>query len=246
MSHIQRRLLLRGAILALLLVLIFILSRYGPQPIAVVDILGEEFEDLGKFYSNSARIRGFLTSLGTYSSAVFILIQALQVLVSPIPGEFTGIVGGYVYGKVYGFALSTVGLTLGSWLAFELSRVLGRRFIEKFVNKKVLEKFQFLTTNTGSVVCFVLFVFPGFPKDALCYLLGMSRMRLSTFLVIVTIGRMPGTLILSFQGASLQNQQYVIAVTLVAAGAAGLLLVYLFRDPIIRWLKNSKALNGSS
>jgi len=73
------------------------------------------------------------------------LLQALQVVVSPIPGELTGVVGGYVYGVKFGFVASTLGLTLGSWVAFELASIFGRPLVEKFVAKKVLEKFHFLT-----------------------------------------------------------------------------------------------------
>jgi len=200
----------------------------------------EELDDLGDFYSRKEAIARFLLSLGPYSSAVFILLQALQVVASPIPGELTGVVGGYVYGKVFGFSLSTLGLTLGSWIAFEVARALGRPFVEKFVRKEVLEKFDFVTTNTGTLVCFLLFALPGLPKDYLCYLLGLSRMSLSTFMVVSTIGRLPGTYFLTIQGASLRNQEYLTAVVFAAISAVILLIAYLYRNPLFHWLKSKK------
>jgi len=47
---------------------------------------------------------------------IFIGLQALQVVVvvAPIPGEVTGILGGYLFGEWLGFLYSTIGLTLGS------------------------------------------------------------------------------------------------------------------------------------
>lgn len=237
MTRAQQNLVIKGTILVVLIALIFLLSRYGPQPFGV---LGPLWEDLGEPHSKKARIARFLTSFGPYSSAVFILLQALQVVASPIPGELTGVVGGYVYGKLFGFFLSTVGLTLGSWISFEVARVLGRPFVEKFVRKEILDKFDFVTTNTGTMVCFLLFILPGFPKDYLCYALGLSRMSLSAFVIISTIGRMPGTYLLTTQGASLRSQEYFTAVMIAGISAILLFLAYLYRERLFHWVKSKK------
>jgi uncharacterized membrane protein YdjX (TVP38/TMEM64 family) len=124
-------------------------------------------------------------------------------------------------------------------VAFELASILGRPFVERFIRQDVLHKFDFLTTNTGAAICFVLFLFPGFPKDYLCYLLGLSRMRLSTFLTVSTIGRLPGTYLLTMQGASIRNQEYYTAVVFAVGSAAILLVAYLYRGQIYNWIKHS-------
>lgn len=179
----------------------------------------------------------FLMSLGPYSAAVFIILQALQVVVAPVPGELTGLVGGYIYGKTFGFILSTAGLSLGSWVAFELANLFGKPFVERIIKKEVLEKFKFLETNTGATICFLLFVIPGFPKDVLCYVVGLSGMRLVTFLIVTTIGRVPGTYLLTIQGAAVGNRAYSEAVLIAFICASLLLAVYLCRGHIFRWVK---------
>jgi uncharacterized membrane protein YdjX (TVP38/TMEM64 family) len=218
-------------------ILIFVLSKYGPQPFTVLNPLWEELEDLQASQARKERLMIFLTSFGPYSSAVFVLLQALQVIISPIPGELTGIVGGYVYGPTYGFTLSTLGLTLGSWVAFELSNILGRPFVERLFKKDLLDKFDFLTTNTGATIAFLLFLIPGFPKDVLCYILGLSRMRLSTFLIVSIVGRIPGTYLLTIQGASVRNEDYWTTVILTVISAALLFAAYLYRVRLFHWLK---------
>ena len=51
MTTQRRHLLIRGAILAFFVVLIFILSRFGPQPFSnVLGPVTEELDDLGDFY----------------------------------------------------------------------------------------------------------------------------------------------------------------------------------------------------
>jgi len=232
----SRKLLQRCAVLLGLVAVIFVVSPYFPLPLPVI---GDEVVSAGTFYESKERIRHFLQSLGPYSTAAFILLQAGQVVLSPIPGELTGIVGGYAYGAFFGFVLSTLGLTLGSWLVFELARILGRPFVERVVSKSMLDRFDFLSKQSGAVVCFVLFAFPGFPKDALSYLLGVSRMRFATFMVVSTFGRMPGTYVLSLQGATLRNEDYVTAGMVALACGFFLLLAYLFRERLFDRLRRS-------
>jgi uncharacterized membrane protein YdjX (TVP38/TMEM64 family) len=218
-------------------VLLFTFSHYIPQPLSALAPAGEEWDDFEGIYSSSDKLSRFLKALGPYSPAVFVLFQTLQVIAAPFPGELTGVAGGYVYGEKIGFLLSTIGLTLGSWVAFELASVLGRPFVERFVSGDVLRKFDFLTTNTGAALCFLLFLVPGFPKDYLCYLLGLSRMRLRTFLIVSTIGRLPGTYLLTMQGATIRNQEYLAAAIFAVVAAAILLVAYLYRTRIYNWIR---------
>jgi uncharacterized membrane protein YdjX (TVP38/TMEM64 family) len=230
----QKLLIVKGVVFSLLIALIFIVSWYGPRPFSV---LGPSGEDLGKFYTRRRRLTRFLSSLGPYSAAVFILLQALQVVISPIPGELTGVVGGYVYGINFGFLFSTLGLTLGSWLAFELASIFGRPLVERFVSKNVLEKFHFLTSNAGAVISLLLFIIPGFPKDYLCYILGLTGMNLVTFLVVSTLGRMPGTYLLTIQGASIGRGHYETAIVIAVISGLVVLMAYLYRSELHHWIR---------
>jgi uncharacterized membrane protein YdjX (TVP38/TMEM64 family) len=222
----RQKTLIKVTVLFSVVALIFLLGTYGSQLV-----------NLREFYTTRESFSRFLISLGSYSPIFFVLLQALQVVISPIPGEVTGIVGGYIYGATLGFILSTLGLALGSLAAFELARILGRPFVQKFVNQKLIKKFEFLTTDTGATLCFLLFLIPGFPKDVLCYLLGMSRMKLTTFLVLSTLGRMPGTFLLTLQGASIRSQRYHTAGAVAATGVVIVFVGYLYRGQLYRWIK---------
>ena len=238
MTNPRRQLAIRGVIFVVLVVLLFFFSRYIPRPFIAFAPAGEDFDDFEGIYSSSDKLSKFLQNLGPYSPAVFVLLQVLQVVAAPFPGELTGVAGGYVYGETFGFILSTVGLSLGSWVAFELASILGRPFVERFVRREVIEKFNFLTTKTGTLICFVLFLFPGFPKDYLCYVLGLSRMRLSTFLLVSIIGRLPGTYLLTMQGATIRNEEYHTFVILIVASVAILGVAYFYRNQLFDWLKH--------
>ena len=234
MTTKQQKVLVKGVLFSLFIALIFLLSWYGPRPFS---LLGPWGENLGKFYTRRKRLARFLSSFGPWSAAVFMLLQALQVVISPIPGELTGVIGGYLYGVNFGFLFSTLGLTLGSWIAFELASLFGRPLVEKFVAEKALEKFHFLTSNEVAVISFLLFVIPGFPKDCLCYILGLTDMNISTFLIVSTLGRMPGTYLLTMQGASIGSGQYETAIVIAAISGVIVLMAYLYRSQLYHWIR---------
>lgn len=154
------------------------------------------------------KLRGFLNSLGPLSFIGFILLQALQVVAAPVPGEVTGLIGGFLYGPFLGIILSTIGLTLGSWLAFFLSKTFGRPFVDRFVSRKTLDKYDYLLHHKGAFLVFILFLIPGFPKDILCYVLGLGHLSTKEFLAISTVGRFAGTVLLTVGGSYLRHQQY--------------------------------------
>lgn len=65
-------------------------------------------------------------------------------------------------------------------------------------------------------------------------------MNLVTFLIVSSLGRMPGTYLLTIQGASIGSGHYVTAI--VIAGISGLivLLVYLYRSELHDWIRRFK------
>ncbi len=195
-----------------------------------------EYRELARFYSSKRAVSQYLRSFGPYAPLAFIAIQALQVVLAPIPGEATGILGGYLFGTWIGFIYSTIGLTLGSVIAFLLARWLGLPVVRRVVSEEVYHKFDFISKAGGELVTFICFLIPGFPKDYLCFLLGVSPMQFWPFFVVCTVGRLPGTWLLSLQGAKVRDAQYTeFVIYLVVAGIA-VVLAYLYRDRLYRWM----------
>lgn len=182
-------------------------------------------------------LRAWISSYGFWGPFIFIGIQISQVILSPVPGELTGLLGGYLYGVWLSSIYSTIGLTVGSWIAFMLGRMLGRTYIQKLVSKKLLQKFDFLTTNRGSTIVFILFLIPGFPKDIMCFLLGLSPINVATFTLLAFIGRIPGTVMLSLQGASFYDEEYTVFISLIILSLVLVLVIYIFSDSIRNFLK---------
>ena len=182
------------------------------------------------FFMNRQRLVAWIHSLGPWGFAGFILLQVIQVVAAPIPGEATGVLGGYLYGPGVGVVLSTIGLTLGSFLAFSLSRYFGRPLTEKFVDAKTMERFDYLLHHKGAFLVFLLFLIPGFPKDYLCYILGLGHLTTLEFLTIATTGRLLGTMLLTLGGTFLRNHQYYRFFLLSGAAVVVVFLTIAYRD----------------
>jgi uncharacterized membrane protein YdjX (TVP38/TMEM64 family) len=190
------------------------------------------------FLSSKEKIKTWLKSFGLAAPLVFIFIQGLQVVLAPIPGEATGFLGGYLFGIPQGFLYSTIGLTVGSTIAFLLGRWLEIHFVEKVVKKETLEKFDFIIERQGVMLAFLFFLIPGFPKDYLCFILGLSQMPLRVFLIICSIGRIPGTFLLTLQGANVYKGHYITFFILLGIFLLVGLLMLLFKENLYHWLRN--------
>jgi uncharacterized membrane protein YdjX (TVP38/TMEM64 family) len=150
---------------------LFFVYRYNSQ----VWAQGVRFCNL---LQDHRRLKGFILSFGAYSPLAYILLQVVQVVIAPIPGGAIEFLGGYLFGTNAGFVYSMVGLFFGSWLAFSLARAFEKRTVERFVSAETRKKFDYLIEHEGVILSFLLFLIPGFPKDTLCYILGLTPMHL--------------------------------------------------------------------
>lgn len=200
--------------------------------------------DLYTFFVSRKKIVHFLNSFGPLSVVIFIGLQIVQVLVAPIPGELNGFIGGYLYGPVLGTIYSTIGLTIGSWLAFLLARWLGMPFVERIVSPKIIQKYNHFMEHRGIPITFILFLIPGFPKDALSYIIGLSRMKMSIFLIICTAGRLMGTIMLSVSGSYARNDHHAAMLAILGVSALITLLAYYYHEEILQFVKRHRASRG--
>jgi uncharacterized membrane protein YdjX (TVP38/TMEM64 family) len=196
--------------------------------------------DLYHFFVSRKKIVHFVNSFGPLSVLIFIGLQIVQVLIAPIPGEFNGFIGGYLYGPVLGTIYSTIGLTIGSCLAFLLARSLGMPFVEKIVNPQIIRKYDYFMEHRGIPITFILFLIPGFPKDALSYIVGLSHMKTTTFLILCTAGRLLGTIMLSISGSYARNNQNAAMLAILGISALITLLAYYYHEELLNLMRKKK------
>lgn len=196
---------------------------------------------VARLYLDKRFLKQTLREWGILAPVLFVVLQALQVVVSPIPGEATGFLGGYLFGEALGLVYSTVGLTMGSVLAFALGRWLGARYVRNLVTKDTWERLGFIVEAEGAILCFIIFLIPGLPKDIVCYLFGLSPMPMWVFAVVAGLGRIPGTWVLSAQGAHTATGNYVYVIVVTAVVVAIALPIYYYRNRLMAWFGRDHA-----
>jgi uncharacterized membrane protein YdjX (TVP38/TMEM64 family) len=197
-----------------------------------------------RLYVDKHFLKQTLRDLGVLGPILFMLLQALQVIISPIPGEATGFLGGYLFGEWLGLLYSTIGLTFGSVVSFWVGRWLGEHYVRNLVSKETWNRLGFIVEAEGAILCFIVYLIPGLPKDMMCYLFGISPMPLWIFALVSGIGRIPGTWVLSTQGAHTATGNYLQVILISAVCAAVALPVYYYRHRIVTWLRGRNGSRG--
>jgi uncharacterized membrane protein YdjX (TVP38/TMEM64 family) len=186
---------------------------------------------------NRRLLRAWQEYFGLWMPAVFVLLQALQVVAAPIPGEATGFLAGYLFGIRDGFLYALTGLVLGSGVDFYLGRRLEKFLLQRVIPRNISEIFGFLRNKQGKLIVFLLFLLPGFPKDFLCYFLGMTPMSFGAFFLTMAAGRAPATWLLVLQGAQLARGDHLVFPALIGAAAILAVSFYAYRNRVSGWMR---------
>jgi uncharacterized membrane protein YdjX (TVP38/TMEM64 family) len=167
------------------------------------------------------RIQAWVSRLGPWGPLVTIGLNAAQVILAPIPGQFIGVTNGYLYGIGAGTLYSMIGLVIGTATVMVLARQFGRPLVERLVNEEQLTRWDELTAQQGPWFFFLVFLLPFLPDDLTGLLIGLSPLSIPRMLVLTTLGRLPGVFVSSWVGARAHALPWWAWIPL-SAGAAGL------------------------
>lgn len=182
-------------------------------------------------------LREFLRGFGALAPLAFVVLQAAQVVVAPIPGQALGFAAGYLFGTVVGTTVSVVGATAGSYVAFHLSRRYGRSYVEGVVDPEFLATFDDIVADRGLTALFLVFFVPGLPDDVICFAAGLTDLDIEKMVAASFVGRIPGYFLVAVAGAGLARGRVVEAAVLVGALVAASGVVYLQRERVVAWLE---------
>ena len=159
--------------------------------------------------------RDYIRSFGAWGPVVMLLIQFLQVFIALIPGEFVETAAGFAFGPVFGTLICYIGVAVASSVVFLLIRRFGIKLVEVFVSREKINELKFINTEKKrNYLIFFLFFIPGTPKDLLTYFVGLTDIKLGTFLIISLIARIPSVVTSTFGGHLLGVGEYWDAVIL--------------------------------
>lgn len=170
------------------------------------------------FVSEPEKFQLWVEEKGILGVLAFMGMNILQVLLAVIPGGPFEIGAGYAFGVVKGSLICDIAMTIASVIIFLFVKKFGLRFVELFVSKEKIESVKFLKSSKRSEsIIFLLFLVPGTPKDLLSYLVGLTDMKLSHWIFICGVGRLPAIFLSALSGSALSSARYHLAIILIAA-----------------------------
>jgi len=188
------------------------------------------------FLFDARAVRTFVRGFGVWAPVVLIVLQALQVVVAPVPGQVLAAVAGYLFGPWWGTLYNMLGITVGSTVAFWLSRRFGRTYVERMVDDEALETFDAFVARHGLLSLFILFLVPGLPDDALCFVGGLTPIPLRKLVLIAIVGRAPAFFLVNVFGHLVANGDVYEAMVLLALIVGLSIIGYLNREQITQFL----------
>jgi len=192
------------------------------------------------FFSNQEAIRNYVNSFGSFAPIIFIILQILQVVITPISHYAVSIAGGYIFGLWLGALYNFIGRVIGTIIAFYLARYIGKKIVEKVVNKQTQEKYNYLFEK-GKVLLFLAYFLPLFPDDEISYLAGLSNLSAKLFIPLIVLGHISGSLSLAYIGNGIKSVSDPLFITLsLITLIGGVVFIYCYN----KITKNSKSLKN--
>lgn len=203
-------------------------------------VLAVAFRGEFGFLFDARRARAFVDGFGVWAPAVFVVLQAAQVVVAPVPGQVLAAVAGYLFGPWWGTLYNMIGITLGSAVAFWLARRFGRTYVERMVHPDALARFDGIDDRHAQLTLFVIFLVPGLPDDLICFAGGLTTVPLRRLVAIAVVGRAPGFFLVNVFGGLVGTGQsgWAVVVLVVILGLST--LGFWYRDRILERLSREE------
>lgn len=189
------------------------------------------YQPMMDIFKNPQALRYQLKDLGILGYVVLMLIMAMQVIFVFLPGEIIEIMAGFLYGPIGGLITCLIGSLIGSSLIFGFVHKFGIQFIDKLIGKDKINEIHFLKdTKKRNILLFMIFFIPGTPKDILTYIMPLTDMKLSHFLFITTIARIPSIITSTVGGHAIGVENYMFSIfVFVITGIVSLIGIYFYK-----------------
>ena len=135
---------------------------------------------------------------GPWAPLAFMALYAMAT-VAFAPGSLLTLAGGALFGPVAGTFYSLTGATIGATGAFVAARYLAADWVRARIGTRAEQIVAGVEREDWRFVAFVRLV-PLIPFNLLNYALGLTRIRLSRYVIVSYIAMLPATLAYTYLG----------------------------------------------
>lgn len=147
---------------------------------------------------DGAALEPWIRDAGAIAPLLFMLVYALATVLF-LPGSVLTLAGGALFGPVLGTFYNLTGATLGATLAFLVARYLASDWVAAKAGGRVKQLINGVEGEGWRFVAFVRLV-PLFPFNLLNYALGLTRLRLLSYVIATYLFMLPGAVAYTYLG----------------------------------------------
>jgi len=147
---------------------------------------------------DAAALEAWVKNAGAAGPLLFMLIYAVGTVFF-LPGSVLTLAGGALFGPVWGTVYNLTGATVGATLAFLVARYLASNWVEHKTGGRLKQLKEGVEGEGWRFVAFVRLV-PLFPFNLLNYALGLTRIKLSHYIIASYVCMLPGAIAYTYLG----------------------------------------------
>ena len=102
-------------------------------------------------FTSVESLQAWVNGFGPVAPIIFIVFQAVQVILPIIPGGVSLAGGVVIFGPWWGFVYNYLGICLGSLIVFGISRGCGKPLMYRLFKPESIEKYENWTSNHGRI-----------------------------------------------------------------------------------------------
>lgn len=181
-------------------------------------------------------LEGWLERLGPMGPVLYVVVEALMLLVPVVSGQPYEILGGALFGW-WAVPLSLLGSMLGCTATYFLGKKYGRRLLERTVKKETLEEFGFFLEDENGWVLWLVSLVPFLPDDLVTFGAGLTRVSYLKYMVLLMLSRPLALAMNTAIGVGVADSNLVVLGSVVAIVIAAFVLFAVKRKAIVGWLR---------
>lgn len=147
---------------------------------------------------DAAVLESWLADAGVIAPLLFMALYAVATVLF-LPGAVIALAGGALFGPVWGTIYNLTGATLGAAFAFLVARYLVADWVRARAGNRSERLLMGVEAEGWRFVAFTRLV-PLFPFNLLNYVLGLTRIKFSQYLVASYIFMLPGAVAYTYLG----------------------------------------------
>ncbi|KAG0594297.1 hypothetical protein M758_UG064900 [Ceratodon purpureus] len=187
---------------------------------------------------------------------IILALAYVPCSVLAIPASILTLGGGYLFGLGVGFVTDSLGSTLGATAAFLVGRTVGRAYVtSKLKDYPQFQAIAVAVRKSGFKIVLLLRLVPLLPFNVLNYLLSITPISNTTYILATWFGVMPMTLAFVYVGTTIKDIQDIshggthftrarvimLAVGFIATIVVAILVTRIARDALRSAIQESGA-----